>query len=345
MVGNKQGKRIFQGIEHKEVMPFVISFVGSNPIMSTIILVGTKMDIKSEVMKFLKSIRNEFNAYKIDTELEFIDDNVSRVKKFIERASVSSDKLPAMLELIFSNLKFDLILKLKRVSLVSEPGAWSVKRPYAKGEWSTIVDILKCDTSEAEAIKIAKEIDNVYCQGFNEIKRLSVPTGQLVFSNFFSNTEQGYLFSIPKELKYTDVYSINNRYGRQNCMNYLAENFNLGYFQLGNTTCDVFKINDDRIVVGPNYYYDEVTDKDVEPPEHWTSLGSIECAVWRLEFIDKQFLDTAPLFDKERFNNNDSVTVEVTPGDWSLRCYYHYKTDRALSKKEGYPVWAEINRI
>lgn len=297
------------------------------------------MNIRDEAIAYLASIRNTYNNERIDLRMLSISKTAERMKKYIPKIEEGGLDKDTLFELFFGHLKIELIFSLKHVHLFDEPGAWIIKSGKRGGRMYEVLTLLKSKTSKDDAIKMTEEVGVVYDRDRTEIKELVVPTGELVFTNFFLDIDSEYAFDLSEELKYTEKYSINNVYGRQNCMNYLAKHHNLGYVQLGNTSCEVFKVNENRIHLCP-VYYDET-----EVPYGWESLGSISCDVWRIEFIDQLFIDKNKTISRKRLEEEDKVTVSVTPGKWQIKNYYHRKSDKKLAEDFGYPVWVELNRI
>ena len=305
-------------------------------------------DLKEKVLTYLDSIKNEFNALRIESRVDNIDKLVEQLKALISKVNTTNPKKlsdEAVIELFLDHLKVEPIKTIGNISLLDDGGLWAVKRMYKHNRWSDIARFRKSKYTEGAMFEKIKEIATIYSRKYTEIIELKIPTGQLVFANWFLSNDRGYAFDLPEELKYTDDYSINSKYGRQNCMDYMSKEYDLGYVQLGNTTAAIFKLNDDRVIIAPEYYYDDATDKDVEPPKDWEYLGDISCSVWRVEFADKETLDNNDNFKQESLEEEDSVSVQVSPGIWSAKNYYRDYSDKGLAKKFGYPIWVELNRV
>lgn len=193
-------------------------------------------------------------------------------------------------------------------------------------------------------------IDKAQC----EQASVTFPTGELVFSNFFCEDKDNGLDILPKDIRHTKKYSINYGVGRQNTMTWLAENRGIAYGQLSNTSCNVFKVNDDKLVITDAYATCEVEEDgevfeiDHPIPDGWQFVGTISCGVWRFEAIDKANME-AHNFDLEEYKKEkkymDFCETTVNPGKWDLKCYYQYMGDEKLTEKFGYPVWATLERI
>jgi hypothetical protein len=310
------------------------------------------MDFKKTIIDYLDSIKNDFNELRIENRKDNISKTLERLKDYKEKIISGEWTIDDFLEAFFGHLKVESILTLNSVSLFDEPAIWAIRRKVRHGNydrWSDIYRVLKDKCSKTEAIKLAEKMEDIYTREFTEVPSIKVPSGKLLFSNYFLNNEEGdnktYAFNVPEDLKYDDWFSLNSKFGRQNMMTYLAKEYNIGYCQLGNRTVGVYKVDNDRIYLAPTSYYDDVTDRDIEPTKKWEYLGDIDCSVWRVEFIDEILFDSNNNIDKDFFEEEDNVIVEVTPGTWTAHNYYHCKSDKSLVEKFGYPVWIEINRI
>lgn len=301
------------------------------------------MDLKKEILNYLDSIKNEFNELKIKSRQDNIDNQLKRVEKFMPKITSGKISIAKIMELVFGHLKVEPITTLKHVTLFEIDGIWCIKKKHSNG-WSDVLRLNKNNYTKQDAFNKAKEIDAVYTRGYTVINKLYVPTGQLVFANYFLNTKDEYAFKLPENLYFKEKYSINTKYGRQNSMNYLAKNYNLGYAQLGNTTAAIFKIDDNRLIIAPEYYYNDITDEEVSPLKNWKYLGDISCSVWRIEFTDKATIDNHKTFNHKHLEKEDNVVIKVNPGVWSIQNYYHDKSDNDLAKKFGYPIWVELNK-
>lgn len=302
------------------------------------------MDLKKEILNYLDSIKNEFNELKIESRKDNIDNQLKHIEKYLPEIEAGKVSIEDALELFFGHLKIEPITTLKHVTLFDFGGIWSIKRKYNVKHWSDVLRLHKDEYSKQEAIVKTEEINSIYSKDYTEIKELSVPTGKFVFANYFIDTDSEYAFSIPNDLRFDEEYSINNKYGRQNCMSYLSKHLGLGYVQLGNTTASIFKISDDKLIIAPEYHYDDTTDEEIEPPKKWEYLGNISCSVWRVEFTDKINIDNHDSFNHKRLEEENSVTTNVNPGTWSVRSYYQSNSDNELTKMFGYPVWVELNK-
>lgn len=310
-----------------------------------ILLKEVHMDIKTEVLKYLKYIKNKYNAESVEKRSKNIDHIVKSLAKDQSKFENGELNLWFKLEEFFDDLILTEVFRSGNISLMATRWLWKIQQPYKDGNgYNILFERFNKKMSETEAIKFTKQIAEVYNRKYTEIKELNIPTGWLVFANFFANTDNKYLFDIDERLKYENEYSINNKFGRQTCMNYLAKHHNLGYVQLGNTSCDIYKVNENKIYITATWFEDK-DGKDILPPTEWKLLGNICCNVWRVEFIDNSFLTARENFNRERFNKMDNVMANVAPGKWTVRNYYGDGSDKSLAKKFGYPVWVELNRI
>lgn len=313
-----------------------------------ILLKEVHMDIKTEVLKYLNFVKNKYNAESVERYIKNIDYIVKSLAKDQSKFESGELNLWFKLEEFFDDLILTEVFRDGSISLMTTRWLWKIQRSYKSHrgdiQHSILLERPNKKMSEEEAIELTKQVAKVYNRKYTEINELNIPTGELIFANFFLDTNSKYLFDIDKKIKYEDEYSINNKFGRQNCMDYLAKHHNLGYVQLGNTSCDIYKVNEDKIYITATWFEDK-NGKDILPPAEWQRLGSICCDVWRVEFVDNSFLATRENFNRERFNKMDNVVANVAPGKWTVRNYYGDRSDKSLAKKFGYPVWVELNRI
>lgn len=181
--------------------------------------------------------------------------------------------------------------------------------------------------------------------------RIGVPTGKLLFANFFREIEIA-----PEGKKYSTEFNLDTPLGRQNIARYLASQ-NVGYAQTGNLTVQFFKKGDEIIVTRsealdaeselkycrkqPEKYAVEIAKytEMIKFFEGYEYIGSISCEVWRWMCADRQHLE-AQGFSPEK--NMDYVDVAVTPGTWELTDYYwsdDYNDDRDFCMTRLVKVW------
>lgn len=197
----------------------------------------------------------------------------------------------------------------------------------------------------------AEEMNKIYADKCTT-SEVEFPTGNIIFANFFKNSAMDdYAFEMPEDLKYKSEYSINYDIGVQRTMRKLSELHGLGYVQLGNTTADIYKVGEDKIIMTTSYaYYPDENDEfdvDIPAPEEWEHIGDVCCDVWRLEFIDQQNFDkgdTLPLDHKE-YDYNKPCRCKVNPGTWKVTNRYHFMDDQVALKNGEYPIWCELTRI
>ena len=225
-------------------------------------------------------------------------------------------------------------LRGKYVIYKGTPDRWVKESTYAARE-----DILKI-------AQVCSDIDKDQC----ESTTVEFPTGELCIANFFCEDHDNGFDELPKDMKYKDEFSINNSFGRRNTMKWLAENRGIAYGQLGNTYMSVWKVSDDKLVITEHNPYTEDEDGyevELPTPEGWEHVGDVCCDVWRFEAVDKQrFVEHN--FDLEKYKADrehmDFHETTVTAGEWDMKCYYRYMSDEELTKKFGYPIYAELNR-
>lgn len=188
--------------------------------------------------------------------------------------------------------------------------------------------------TEEEIRAIAEDYDRIYTKK-SEDATVVFPTGELLFANHFNPMDE-----MPNDIKYSDKYSINGPLGRENTMQWLADNRGIAYGQLGNTSCAVYKVNNDKIYITSSYYGEE--DGEETPPGEL--MGNISCGVWRFEAVDTANI-AKHKFDIKEAEIEDLVAVTVTPGEWEIKVYYQHHADEELTEKFGFPLWAELNRV
>lgn len=179
---------------------------------------------------------------------------------------------------------------------------------------------------------------------------VNFPSGRLAIANYFCEERKNGFDDLPEDIKYKDEFSINTAVGRQNTAQWLADNRGIAYGQFGNTTCSVYKVNNDKLVITAcDPYIEDEDDYEIElpKPEGWEYLGDVSLGVWRLELVDYQAL-TDYGFDlpeyKEKNDHMDFLDTEVNAGEWEMKTYYNQRSDEQIQAEFGYPVWAELNR-
>lgn len=186
----------------------------------------------------------------------------------------------------------------------------------------------------------------------SEVVTVVFPTGELEIANYFreqGDDDNGF-DELPKDIKWNSEYSINTALGREATAQWLADNRNMAYGQLGNTTCAVYKVSDDELVVTSAYPYtedEEGYEVELTVPEGWEKVCEISCGVWRLELVDRKALDDYG-FDLEEYKTDkykDFGSVKVNAGEWRMKTYYQQRSDKELMDEFGFPVWAELERI
>jgi hypothetical protein len=213
--------------------------------------------------------------------------------------------------------------------------------------------------SRDEIIETAQRHSDIMTRKSEDVV-VNFPTGELEIANYFCGDRDNGFDELPKDIKYKSEFSINNALGREGTAQWLADNRNMAYAQLGNTSCSVWKVSEDKLVVTSAFAYTEVLEQqegDDEPywyekaiptPEGWEFVGEISCGVWRVELVDRQAM-TDFGFDLEKYKaeetHKDFCSVKVNAGDWKMKCYYQQRSDKELMDEFGYPVWAELERI
>jgi len=237
--------------------------------------------------------------------------------------------------------------------------AIDVFRIDADGTQHPIEEYIFC--TRDEIIDRAQQYTEVMTKRSEDVV-VNFPTGMIEVSNYFCEDDQGF-DDLPKDIQYKREYSICNELGRQNTAQWLADNRNMAYGQLGNTYCTVWKVSDTKLVVtqsDPCYDYEEADDEDygdgdpyygdeeIPTPEGWEKVSDVCCDVWRIELVDHQgFADYG--FDLESYKkektHKEFGSVQVKSGKWLMKTYYNQRSNKELIEEFGYPIWAELNLI
>lgn len=196
------------------------------------------------------------------------------------------------------------------------------------------------DEDRDNTIKI-DEIPN--CE-FSELKvrdnietKIEVPTGDLVFANFFRQ----------KEIYSPGDFSINSLLGRIKLANHLAE-LNVGYGQMGNMTVDVWKRTDGKqIIIGNAEEFEDSLYYSAHEGEY-IYLGNICLDVWRWMCADKSVLEKhgeeLPKLKVDKcveLDHRDFILAKVESGTWLIHHYY----DLLSGDEENNGVYSVLNKI
>lgn len=305
------------------------------------------MTLTKEVIKDkLLAIRNQYNEYKMDDNA--IDRSVSFIYYDEHRHERTEEKKKVFLSITINDNYLEFVKEYSYVVLLKNKyGRYYI---YLKGRKHPSIEIYlpKEDTDKIDEIvfKPAEEYNRIFEQKY-VYGEVEFPSGEIYFSNYFHNSaSDDYAFGMPDGKKYKSLNSINHLLGESNTMRILSEVHGLGYVQLGNTSADVYKINDDKMVITDCYLEDPDTEEEVEIPAKWEKIGNICCDVWRVEFIDKINFDKGdalPLDDKA-YDYNKPFKMKVNPGTWAIKNRYRSMDDHKMLKQGKVPVWVEIER-
>lgn len=196
------------------------------------------------------------------------------------------------------------------------------------------------------------------------VSRIEVPTGELVFSNFFRAKE---LYCDPDNE--WGKPGINSILGRDALMQNLATR-NVGYGQMGNMSADICSNGKDEIYVCNTYpvardnakYYEDHPErfdkmsekekimfyKDLEDSENlekkfesegFINHGNVSMSVWRWQCADKSVLDSHEE-DLEALEKDyvDVVTLKVDPGTWEIEHYYDFP-------ENGNVIYSKLTKV
>lgn len=171
---------------------------------------------------------------------------------------------------------------------------------------------------------------------------INVPTGKLVFVNFFDAEE---MRGFPKDIEYDRQNSINHLNGQKRLMEHLAK-VGVATCQMGNMSL-AFYGNDTEIIGIDDYFEEHIADYEYmkENGEKIDSydrknykravkltkyikknnlkkLGEITCEMWRWQCADQSVLDK---YDEHPEDN--TFTANVTAGEWEVEHYYRTDED------------------
>jgi hypothetical protein len=201
-----------------------------------------------------------------------------------------------------------MIVDDKTISLID----YSTYKNKNEKNKMNVLEIPECPTkSYREAKKIMSEID--------------VPTGELLFTNYFNND----IYTMPDE--YKSENSINCILGRVNLMNYLAEK-NIGYGQMGNMSVTIFlNKTGDEIIIGSEYGYDDDNEYIIKH-KGFKKIGNISLSVWRwmcgdlkvLKDHNEKYPDNLIINKQTEENYNDYVLTKVKSGRWVIEHYHDF---------------------
>lgn len=175
---------------------------------------------------------------------------------------------------------------------------------------------------------------------------IEVPTGELVFQNFFREQP---MYDFPKNDK--TYREINNLKDRNELMQYLASN-GVGYGQMGNMSLTVYANKNNEILLGsdPDHMADMIPDKirylngdygkkpegeklerhkrELQQMQDFESMlekgkfkdkGGISLSMWRWVCADKSVIEK---YGEKHDKDQDQVIVKVVPGTYIIEHYY-----------------------
>lgn len=226
------------------------------------------------------------------------------------------------------------------------------------GDTAYLTDYRKVAAAEKELAKslnarrtdvILEEPVTEVCEGSGLPKvweaEIEVPSGRLVFANFFLSKEPGDKdrgqHLIPDFEEHSgsrkNEFDINCELGRYKLMQAYAEK-NVGYAQMGNMGIDIFISEEgDAIKVSSEYYYDR--DEDEEHTITYTGFyvaGHVSLSMWRWMCADEKVLEE---LNGHVPDQSDKLVIPVEPGVYAIKNYMP-----GLSENDK-PLYAEIYRL
>ena len=151
---------------------------------------------------------------------------------------------------------------------------------------------------------------------------INVPSGQLVFQNFFD-------IKTPDGVKNHQKYSLNHIKGCINTAKYFAKS-DVGYGQVGNTSVDIYLRKDGKAIkiveslcqiTEWEAYEDTPPAEDIQEAAadllvNYDELGNISLDMWRWMCADKTIADTI-----KHPSSVDIVECDVETGTWEITHY------------------------
>lgn len=154
------------------------------------------------------------------------------------------------------------------------------------------------------------------------VTEIDVPSGKLVFQNFFRNKEIYDSHNINEE-------GINSLLGRYKLMQYLASK-NVGYGQMGNMSINIYRKFDGKEIIISNdgYRYDEENGERWVTMDGYKDMGEISLDVWRWQCAD---METLKKFNEEI--EEDAIIIDVKPGRWVIEHHFDIQPDDDIYSK------------
>lgn len=169
---------------------------------------------------------------------------------------------------------------------------------------------------------------------------IDIPTGKLVFANYFNPDE----ISTNPERRYEKEYSLNATLGRYNLMQHLAQK-NVGYGQMANMLAHIYVKNDgSEIILGPRHKYDDEGQESEVVYEGFTYAGEVNCDAWRWQCADRQLLDKYEDPFPKFCNEPVCVEIPVKSGKWHIEHFFEFYSDEDDRKGLPYSRLTHISR-
>lgn len=151
-------------------------------------------------------------------------------------------------------------------------------------------------------------------------------TDTLVFSNFFRH--QMDLEDKERDNKGYGYYSLNHTVGRKRIGEFYAS-INVGYQQTTNCSIEIYKKDNELLIILETYVYDEETGEHCAEEElpflGYEKVGNISCDMWRYMFINEKDLNEVDL----NIEDDDLVKVQMPLGKYKV---YNYYFDNSFDK-------------
>jgi hypothetical protein len=186
-------------------------------------------------------------------------------------------------------------------------------------------------------------------------------TSELIIANFFrilDEKQDGISDDAPKDMRYSDEYSLNDFAGRRNVTKHKAETHNVAYGQMGNMGMSVY-VNEDKTKVILTECFIE-SDKKLETLKNmgFTLVNDhseyISLSMWRWEATDINTLLKQNNYNLEENTKeslieaitedvDDIALIDVAHGTWKFTHYYDTTPDP--EDEDELFVYAELNLV
>jgi hypothetical protein len=220
---------------------------------------------------------------------------------------------------------------------------------------------IECFKEDAEKIRFALEVgatplneDGGVLSTKPHVTEVTWDTGEIIIANFFDDrkpnkekpekrSDYDEIFE-PKD-KYAEEFSLNSNLGRRNLADHYANNWNIGYGQMGNMSIDIYVNNSGTGIyvvataieeLDTEYAEEEYGEeavkiykkfKDQVDISELKHQGTISLSMWRWMAADKSLLDKHKIpyevcKDDRAYIDDEVLLTKVKSGKWKITHYY-----------------------